>query len=96
MDIRTVTYTPTSSQRGGRKRLPGDVGGGGTAVGWGPPDTGGGGSGNNASTPATPRLSGYGGGGGGGGEGDANITLTLWDFGGTEEFHAVHGLFFSG
>lgn len=25
-----------------------------------------------------------------------DITLKLWDFGGTEEFHAVHGLFFSG
>ncbi|CAM9268570.1 unnamed protein product, partial [Ascophyllum nodosum] len=24
-----------------------------------------------------------------------NITLKLWDFGGTDEFHAVHGLFFS-
>ena len=29
------------------------------------------------------------------GEDDANITLKLWDFGGTEDFHAVHGLFFS-
>lgn len=30
------------------------------------------------------------------GKGDSNITLKLWDFGGTDEFHAVHGLFFSG
>ena len=100
MDIRTVTYTPTSSQRGGRKRLSGDGGGG--AMGRGSQGTaGGGGNGDHASATATPRLSGYGGssGGGGGGSGserDANITLKLWDFGGTEEFHAVHGLFFSG
>lgn len=42
-------------------------------------------------------ASGSGGGwGAGGGSGEAEITLKLWDFGGTEEFHSVHGLFFSG
>lgn len=92
MDIRTVTYTPTSS-RGGRKHLPGE---GGRDL----RSDGGGGTSSSAGT-GTPRLSGYhsggsGGGGGAGGEGDVNITLKLWDFGGTEEFHAVHGLFFSG
>lgn len=92
MDIRTVTYpTPT---RKGRKHLPGE--GGGEVRG-----DDGGGNNSNALGAGTPRLSGChsggNGGSGAGGEGDANnITLKLWDFGGTEEFHAVHGLFFSG
>lgn len=34
--------------------------------------------------------------GGGASGGDAEITFKLWDFGGKEEFHSVHGLFFSG
>eukprot|EP00752_Nemacystus_decipiens_P009048 g8079.t1 len=95
MDIRTVTYhTPTSSERGGRKRLSAD-GGDGT-MSRAPQSAAGSGNGDHSSATATPRLSGYGGGGGGGGgEGDF-VTLKLWNFGGNEEFHAVHGLFFSG
>lgn len=91
MDIRTVTYTPTPTRKG-RKHLPGE--GGGERRG-----DNGGESNNNAFGAGTPRLSGCqsgeSGGGEAGGGGDANITLKLWDFGGTEEFHAVHGLFFS-
>ncbi|CAM9876105.1 unnamed protein product, partial [Hapterophycus canaliculatus] len=98
MDIQTATYTPTISYHKGRKHLTGeewvavdrakDGGGGGT------------GRGDNAADVENPRLSGYGAGGEADGEGgDADIrsiTLKFWDFGGTEEFHAVHGLFFSG
>ncbi|CAB1096057.1 unnamed protein product [Ectocarpus sp. CCAP 1310/34] len=88
MDIQTVTYTPTSGHRG-RKHL------GGGGVGVVRPEEGGKDNSDNAAGVATPKLSGYG--GDGGGDGDTrNITLKLWDFGGTEDFHAVHGLFFSG
>lgn len=86
VDIRTITYTPTSGHKG-RKHLAG-AGGGKAGLGGQSPccDNAAGGA------AATPRLSG----GGGGGDGDDDITLKLLDFGGTEDVHAVHGLFFSG
>ncbi|CAN0305678.1 unnamed protein product, partial [Laminaria digitata] len=81
MDISTVTCPKTPTLRG-RKHLKEGKAEGGPGGG----DEGGGGSGYGS----TPVLSGS-----GWGEEDANITLKLWDFGGTEDFHAVHGLFFS-
>jgi len=74
VDIRTVTYhTPTSSHKG-REHLRGAGGGEAGRGGQSP-------CGENATggAAATPRLSG----GGGGGEGGDNITLKLWDLGGT-------------
>ncbi|CAM9396487.1 unnamed protein product [Scytosiphon promiscuus] len=80
MAIQTATYTPTISYHKGRKHLTGEE--------WVAVDRG-----DNATDVETPRVSGN----GGGGDADVrSITLKFWDFGGTEEFHAVHGLFFSG
>lgn len=79
--------TPTMSLQKGRKRIAGSSGGYKAEeeeeVEGGMKEAG------DEAGSATPSIS-------GGGTGSPDMTLKLWDFGGTEKFHSVHGLFFSG